>query len=201
LTALPARRPASRLYLDAPRLPPGPPAHRTKDPDRVGLAADTVLTKPAPSGMPFPGVLESAPAGERCEPAQSRSAYRVDRHAKSNGRGHLPREPGRSGRRRPSRSRSAHSRAAAYWLGSAVDAGQSRATPVSCRRRVILNHGLASPSRCWRVMRLRWRPKVPRGDGQTGPALAGVSKARSDTGPCITHASPSAPPSTSPTSV
>ena len=56
LTALPAHRPALKLYLAASRYRLHAGCTPTNGPDRVGLAADTVLTKPAPSGMPIPGM-------------------------------------------------------------------------------------------------------------------------------------------------
>jgi hypothetical protein len=45
---------APELYLDASGHEPNAGGHRTNHPNRVGLAADTALTKPAPSGMPVP---------------------------------------------------------------------------------------------------------------------------------------------------
>ena len=53
LTALPITDHPPRLYLDASRTQLTPAAHQTNGPNRVGLTADTVLTKPAPSGMPL----------------------------------------------------------------------------------------------------------------------------------------------------
>jgi hypothetical protein len=43
---------APELYLDASGHEPNAGGHRTNHPNRVGLAADTALTRPAPSGMP-----------------------------------------------------------------------------------------------------------------------------------------------------
>ena len=52
LTALPPIDPALKLSFDPSASRLHPHRNRTNSPNRVGLAADTALTKPAPSGMP-----------------------------------------------------------------------------------------------------------------------------------------------------